>query len=178
MKNPPANIRRNIKPKPSLSINNGNELSLSGPALVEILRAVLDKGVLFRFRAKGFSMSPFIKDGDVITVSPLSHDSLCLGDVGAFVRPNRETVVVHRVIGEKGDHFLVKGDNTSDANELIPKANLSGRVTKVERNGKEVSLGLGPERYLISFLTRKNLLLPLLSPLRRLVWRFVKRLAF
>ena len=44
-----------------------------------------------------------------------------------------------------------------------------GRVTRVERNGKEIFFGLGPERFLIAFLTRRGLLFPLLYPLWRMV---------
>ena len=45
-------------------------LSLSGEALIELMRAVLARGLPFRFAARGFSMAPFIRDGDVISVSP------------------------------------------------------------------------------------------------------------
>jgi len=47
------------------------ELSISGSTLIELLEAVLSQEASFRFQAKGLSMSPFIKDGDMVTVSPL-----------------------------------------------------------------------------------------------------------
>lgn len=161
--------------KPELFVRKGGELSLSGPALAELLRAVLDKGMPFRFRAKGFSMSPFVKDGDVITVSPLSGASPRLGDVVPCIGPETGKLFVHRVVGKRGDFCIIRGDNTPEADGLVSKANVLGRVTRVERDGKRVFLGLGPERLLIALLTRRGLLLPLLRPMWRLVRPVVRR---
>jgi signal peptidase len=161
--------------KPSLLRRKGDELSFSGPAFVELIRAVLDKGVPFRFKAKGISMHPFIRNGDVITVYPLSGTSPRYGDVVAFIRPNTSTLIVHRVVGKGDDSFLIRGDNTGYFDGLIPTTNILGYVTKVERNDREAYLGLGLERFLIAFLTRRGLLLPLLSPIRRLIRPIIKR---
>ena len=142
---------------PSLFVRKGGELPLSGSALLELLRAVLDKGKPFRFRAKGSSMSPFVKDGDIITVSPLSGLSPRLGDVVAYVCAETGTLVVHRVVGRRGNCCLIWGDNAAEGCDLTPEANVLGRVTRVERNGKDVSLCLGSERFLIAFLRRREL---------------------
>jgi len=154
-----------------------NEISLSGPALVELLRAVLDKGMPFRFQAKGASMSPFIKDGDVIIVSPLSGALPRRGDVVAFTHPQTQSLVVHRIVAKKGDCFIIKGDNTSNTGDLILKANILGCVTRVKRDGKKIFMGLGPERFLIALLTRRGLLFPLLYPLKRMLGPIIRRLA-
>lgn len=166
---------RSQGPKPALFSAKGGELSLSGPALVELLQAVLDKGMPFRFRAKGFSMSPFIKDGDVITVSPLSSAPPRLGEVVAFVHPALEKLVVHRVVGKRGNSYCTRGDSALKMDGLIAEADILGHVTRVERDGKAVSLGLGPERLLIAFLTRRGLLLPFLRPVWKLVRPIVRR---
>jgi len=71
MKPAAIHISRDAETKSALFNRKEGELQLSGPSLVELLRSVLDKGVPFRFQAKGFCMTPFIKDGDVITVFPL-----------------------------------------------------------------------------------------------------------
>jgi hypothetical protein len=122
-------------------------------------------------------MSPFIKDGDLITVSPLSDASPYGGHVVAFISPATGKVVVHRVVGVGCEHFLIKADRYPDSDELVAEANILGLVTKVERNGKEVFLGLGPEGHLISFLTRNRLLFHLLYALWRLVRPLIKRFA-
>jgi hypothetical protein len=176
MKTAARRTLRDVEDKPAIFSKKGGELKLSGPALVEILQAVLDKGMPFRFRAKGFSMAPFIKDSDVITVSPLTGVLPCLGDVVAFTQPETGRLAVHRVVGKKGWYFLLKGDNTYSVQDAVPQKNLLGFVKIVERNGKQVFLGLGPERFLIAFLTRTGLLSTMLSPLWKLFRPFVKRL--
>jgi len=163
--------------KPKFAIVKGSELSLSGPALVQLLRAVLDKGAPVRFRAKGFSMSPFIKNEDVVTLYPLQNASPGVGDVIAFVLRETDKLCVHRVVGKKGDFYVTKGDNSSEADESVPRENILGFVTRVERGGKEVFLGLGPERFLIGFLGGRGLLLPLILPVWKVVRLFIKRSA-
>ena len=145
------------------------QLSLSGPAFVDLLVAVFDKGVPFRFRAGGSSMMPFIRDGDVITVAPLGDVPPRTGDVIAFTWPHEQRLVIHRAVGKRDDAFLTQGDNASGPDGFIPAESVLGRVIRVERAGKTVRLGLGPERLLIAFLTRRRLLRPLLLPLWRLM---------
>ena len=151
-------------------IESAPALSLSGPTLVELLRAVLGKGAPFRFRARGSSMSPSIRDGDVVTVSSLSGISPCPGDVVAFAHPGSGKLVVHRVVGKNKNSYLIKGDSVSEVDGFIPEASILGYVGKVERDGKRVFFGLGPEKLLIAFLTRGGLLSPLLLP----VWRLLR----
>ncbi len=137
------------------------QLSVPGPALVELLRTTLAEGGPFRFLAKGFSMDPFIRDDDMITVWPLVDPSPGLGDVVAFIQAKTERLLVHRVIRVKGNSFVIKGDNSAGVDGLIPRANIIGRVKRVERNNKRVFLGFGPERVLIAFLSGLGLMVPL-----------------
>jgi len=142
-------------------------MSLPGAELAELLRATLAKGLPVRFRAKGFSMSPFIKDGDLITLAPLTDRSPRLGDVIAFTQKGTGKLTVHRVVRIKGDTYLIKGDNTSGAEGLESKESILGLVKSLERNDMRVSLGFGPERFVIALLSRKELLPPLIH----CVWR-------
>lgn len=130
-----------FEPTPFVKYSD-EEGTLSMPVLVGLLRAVLDKGKPFRFQATGGSMSPFVRDGDVITVSPLSDIPPRLGDVVAFIRPESGKLVVHRVVGKRDGSYLIKGDSAPDCADVIPRANILGRVTRVERDGKRVYLGL------------------------------------
>jgi signal peptidase I len=169
-----------LKPKEftsALFLEEGKELLLSGPALIEMLRAVHAKGVPVRFRVRGFSMSPFIRNEDVVTISPLQDTSPGVGDVIAYVHRGTEKLFIHRVVKKKGETYFPKGDNSSEADESVPRENLLGVVTRVERKGKDVFLGLGPERFLIAFLGRRGLLLPLILPVWKVVRLFIKRSA-
>jgi hypothetical protein len=130
---------------------------------------VLEKGAQFKFRAKGFSMSPFIRDGDVLTVSPFLDRSPAFGDVAAFIHPGTGEFVVHRMIGIRDGAYLIQGDAALESDGRVPKEKVLGRVTQIKRNGQRIFLGLGPERYLIAFLSCRGLLLRAMHPLRKIV---------
>jgi len=139
-------------PEPVPFSHEGGVLSLSGPALALLLQDVLAKGACFRFQAKGFSMAPFIKDGDVVTIAPPPENGAGLGDVVAFTHPNHGKLVVHRVIGKRRHSYFIGGDNTPEADGCIPAKNVLGYVTQIERM----------EREFISALARRDILLPCL----------------
>jgi hypothetical protein len=155
--------------KPALFTKKRGELSLPSQQLEKLMRGVLSKGVCFRFRSKGFSMSPFIKDGDVLTIAPMKGSAPGFGDVVVFTHPNTGKLIIHRIIGKSVGSYLSKGDNSPEEDGLISRAAILGRVAKVERDGKKPFLGLGPDRFIIAFVTRTGLL-PLLWP----AWRFVR----
>jgi hypothetical protein len=144
------------------------EWSISGAALAELLRDVLRKGAPFTFRAGGFSMSPFIKDGDDITLFPLNGISPGLGDVVAFIHKGNGMPFIHRVVGKKGNAYLLKGDNATETDGFIPESDILGCVRMVERKGLRVFFGLGPERFLIAYLNRRGILLSSFLMLRKL----------
>jgi signal peptidase I len=147
---------------PHINDHKAGDLNLSNDALLSLMRAVLEKGLPFRFRARGWSMSPFIKDGDVITVCPLMDRQPGLGDVIAFTHPVKNRIIVHRVIGKDGAGLKIHGDSVEDnSDEIIPPENLLGKVTEVNRDGKKVWLGLGMERQIIAWLSRLGLLVPI-----------------
>jgi signal peptidase I len=132
------------------------------------MSAVLAKGCDFRFRARGWSMAPFIHDGDVICVSPFREKHPGVGDVVAYIQPDNEKLVVHRLVRRRGNEWLIQGDNTLEEScELVPVANLIGRVTRIERDGNKVWLGLGPERYLITLFLRTGTILPWMVRMRQ-----------
>ncbi|MFO7674789.1 MAG: S26 family signal peptidase [bacterium] len=175
MRNPPARPACRGAGRPALSVRPGSELNLPLSALLELMRAVLARGRPFRFQARGWSMSPFIRDRDVITIAPLGSAPPRTGDVVAFVSPADERLVVHRVVGRRGTSMLIQGDNLPGAPDgLIPLASVVGRVRKVERGGRPVRLGLGGERRAVALLSRKGLLTPLLTKARALVRRLAE----
>lgn len=134
---------------------------LSSSQVAELMDAVLERGLPFRFAAPGFSMSPFILDGDLLTLAPFGSRPPSPGDVVAFTFPSSRRLFVHRLIALQGASCLVQGDNSpSGPDGLLPLSRLIGRVVRVERRGRRVQLGLGPERRLIALLSRHHLLVP------------------
>ncbi len=153
--------------KPALFSMKGEDLSISSEDLQELMKDVLAKGANFHFRARGWSMTPFIRDGDVITIAPLSQEKLGLGKVVAFIHPASGQLAVHRVIGRDVSAFMIQGDNTaSQPDGLVHPRDVLGCVTRVERNGHRIFLGLGLERYLVAALSRNGWLDSILMQLR------------
>ena len=161
--------------KPIRAITEDSGVSLSGAALTDLLQAVVSRGSLFTLQAKGFSMSPFIRDGDVVTISPLHGASPGVGDVVAFIHPTIKRVFIHRVVRKKGDSYILKGDNSPEGDGPIRAAKILGLVTRAVRGNRRILLGLGPERLLIAFLSRKNLLLSLLHPAPKIMNPFARK---
>lgn len=162
--------------KVSQFVRNGGEADLSMEALVELIKAVTEKGKPFRVQALGFSMYPFIRNKDYITISPLNSHHPRLGDVVAFIQPKTRKLIVHRIIESKGDHYLIKGDNTPAPDGLIPKANILGYVASVDKDGKLIRFGSGFEKVFVALLSRKNLLRPILHITYRLVGSVIRRI--
>ena len=166
---------RSPLPKPSLYAVPGGVHSLTGKALREFLQAVLAKGASFRFEARGLSMHPFIKDQEVITISPVQRSRLYCGDVVAFCHPETGRLTVHRIVKKNAQGFFLQGDNCPEADGLIPAAGLLGRVTEVGGKNRFRRLGLGPERFFLALLSRYSLLQPILYLIHRVLRPFLRR---
>ena len=124
---------------------------ISGAMMRELARTLLEHGKPFRFTAHGYSMSPFIQDGDVIMLAPC-NDAPQVGEVVAFINPENDRLVVHRLIAETIDGLVIKGDNVPESDGVFAPAQILGRVVRVERAGKPVGGGIGAERAAIAFL--------------------------
>ncbi len=151
------------------------EVSLSGADMMELLQAVQKKGAAFRFKAAGSSMRPSICHNDMITVSPLKGILPFPGEVVAFRHPQTDRLILHRVVRKKQDTFFIKGDNLREIDSHIPKENILGVVTKVERKGRAI---FWPDRfrhrflaklYFKGYLTRMNMRQGLMTFLRFIV---------
>ena len=136
--------------------------SMTDIALAALMEAVLEKNVPFRFSASGGSMTPFIRDGDTIIVAPLPLH-LRPGDVVAFVNVISNQLMVHRILQASQEGYLIKGDNNSVPDGLMPASSIIGRVVRVVRRGRQVRLGLGIERVAIAWLSKRCWLTQLLA---------------
>jgi signal peptidase len=156
-----------------LKPREGETLTLPNAAIVELMEAVLEKGGVFRLHARGTSMIPFLRDGDVLTVAPFGNRPPLLGEVVAFSDPasKRSPLVVHRIVGRHKTGFVVQGDGNGCAPEIVSPENIVGMLVKAERDGRPLQLGLGPERGLIAWLSRTRLLWSVVWPL----WSRVRR---
>jgi signal peptidase I len=138
---------------------------MSGIAFAVLMEAVLEKNVPFRFTASGSSMTPFIRDGDILTISPVSL-RLRRGDVVPFVNPSSNQLMVHRILDVSREGYLIKGDNNSIPDGRIPASRIIGQVVRVEQGGRPARFGLGPEKFLIAWLSQRCLLTRMVASVR------------
>jgi hypothetical protein len=149
---------RSSENRPALTVRAGRELPLSSTDLLALLSEVLAKGARFRFLASGYSMSPFIRDGDIITVRPCESTTLRKGMVAAYVRPLDGRLAVHRIVRRTQFGLALKGDHDPIADYPLASSGILGVVDTVERNGQRIRLGLGPEKGLIAVLSAWGLI--------------------
>lgn len=170
---------KSLRDKSRLLVKKGGDLPLSGQAMSELMKVVFEKGASLSFAAKGFSMFPNIREGDRITVSSLKSPQIGIGVVVAYTHPKTQKFAVHRVIKRKGRSYLIKGDNNLSPDGLIPRSNIQGYLAKLEREGRRISFGLGPERIVIALFNRSpslhSLLVRLQTFLSRPLWMRSKR---
>ena len=163
---------RLVERPPIAFVSERADRPLSGVALGELSRTVLERGASFRFRAMGGSMYPMIENGDVLTVAPLGRRAVSPGDVVEFLHPGHGGLRVHRVVGRKNGAYLVQGDGLIELDGWIPRENILGRVTEITRQGRRVHFGLGCERFAIALANRWGSL----REIARFVWRAARHL--
>lgn len=111
----------------------------AGAELNSFLGELLEGGEPASIPARGFSMAPFIRDGDLITVVPAFRpgpDRLKLGDVVLF-RTEHDRWLIHRIIRKSGrgkrGRVVTKGDSLLRADRPIDLEQVWGRVTALTR---------------------------------------------
>lgn len=135
-------------------VTQGRELCLTNPGQLTLLLAMKERGVPLRTAVRGFSMAPFIRDRDVLTIVPVGGRLLRAGDVVAFKHPENGRLVIHRIVGSSATGWVIKGDSCHKPDGPVSQDLVLGRVARVERGGREVRIGLGRERAAIAVLSR------------------------
>jgi signal peptidase I len=110
-------------------------------------------GQRVRFPAPGKSMQPAIRDGEVVTVEPLSPSDVGKGDIILYRR--EEALIAHRVVRiiRKKAHwstqpsaigpyamFVLRGDASTTCDLPVERGQVLGRVIAVERQGRSIPL--------------------------------------
>lgn len=98
----------------------------------------LRRGNALRVRARGGSMLPFLRDGDVLVVRPVGAPGVRIGDVLCYEPPSGG-LCLHRVIARRERGFVTRGDALTYL-EDVPASAVLGVVTARERRGRAVAL--------------------------------------
>ncbi|MDX9786768.1 MAG: S24/S26 family peptidase [Desulfobacterales bacterium] len=135
-----------------------DSLGLSGKALGILVKAFTEQGRMIRFTARGDSMFPFIKDGDVIRVTPYGDVLPAPGDMAAFIDSVTEKLVVHRIMRLSQDRFVTKGDHCFHEDNPQPYDNILGFISEINsRNGICYGINYIKIKRYVTFLSRFNL---------------------
>ena len=121
----------------------------------ELLRRLLGDGLAVEIQVTGSSMAPALRGGDVVTLVPVARSTPRVGDVVAFLRRGH-SLVVHRLVERRGSLCRARGDAAPAADEPISESEILGRVTRITRDARPVRFGLGPERRLLAWLSRRG----------------------
>ena len=122
---------------------------MSSTALVELIDAVLDKGADFRLRARGMSMYPFLRDGDLITLRRAPVAAFKIGDIVAIPHPVRGNLVIHRIVAVRNGSLKTKGDFNVASDGWVLRQDVLGRVIRVQRVRQPLQPAQFWMRYLI-----------------------------
>jgi phage repressor protein C with HTH and peptisase S24 domain len=107
-------------------MSEGRSIALSGSWVERLLRA----GRPVELELRGDSMTPSVRDGDLLTVAPLGDGRIQRGDVVLARIGGR--LVAHRVVLVDGANAQLRGD-ASPRVDAVPVDALLGRVVGVRR---------------------------------------------
>jgi len=107
----------------------------------ELSADLLHHGHSVRFRAKGESMHPTIREGEAITVEPVKPSDVRFADI--ILYRAEKAVIAHRVVGRRNINgtvrtFLVRGDAVKDHDKPVADDQVLGKVVSVERGGRTI----------------------------------------
>ena len=121
-------------------------MKCSGHEFTDLSKDILLKGGSVRFRAKGASMYPLIRDGEVILIEPADISRVRYADM-LFCHDRDGKPVVHRVIKRcKKDgkiSIVTKGDHSSSSDGCIFPEEIIGRVSAIEKADNVIRVDKG-----------------------------------
>jgi len=109
--------------------------------LEKIVPGVLEHGGMISFIATGSSMWPHVRDGDLVTATPIASDRIPKRGWIIIFFSSGGSIAVHRVLGRNQDGTLkVRGDAITGSRERVPPESVLGRIVAIERHGRRVKL--------------------------------------
>jgi signal peptidase I len=120
--------------------------SLANPDFCRLAGRLIAEGMDVRLKARGNSMQPWIRNGDMITLGPADPARLKRGDVIAF-ETAAGRLTIHRLVdvraGEAGLTLVTRGDARAANDPPFGVGGIVGRVIEVWRGGQRVRVN-GP----------------------------------
>ena len=102
----------------------------------ELFEEILKSGAGLRVRVTGRSMTPFIRNGEVVTLQQMPVTALHIGDV-ILVKMQRGDLLLHRIVKKTqaaaGVIFRTKGDALTLLDEPISGEDILAKVLRIEK---------------------------------------------
>ena len=105
-------------------------------------KEIIGQGRSVQIVASGYSMFPFLRKGDILTIDPAPIEQIKRGDI--VVYELNEKWIAHRVIqinhNTEGLEFLLRGDTCVAFDTPVNKENFIGAVTEFQRLNRQKKL--------------------------------------
>jgi signal peptidase I len=105
-------------------------------------KEIIAQGRSVQILAAGYSMFPFLRKGDILTINPAPIDLIKRGDI--VVYELNEKWIAHRVIHinhkSEGLEFLLRGDTCVAFDPPVNKENFIGKVSEFQRLHRQKKL--------------------------------------
>ena len=175
-----SNHDRRISAVPDVRMTRSGMVLCPGTDFEELAVNILEAGHELRFRARGSSMFPLVRDGDILGVQPIGGTALRAGEI-ALYRSSGHGIVVHRVVGMltqvEEDILLVKGDAAKAPDPQVPASRVLGRVVSIERHGRRSSSGSWTSGRVASLYARVYRLRRWVDGALKEAWRGLRRVS-
>ncbi|MDA3917429.1 MAG: S26 family signal peptidase [Deltaproteobacteria bacterium] len=149
-----------------------NDFILTDSLFCKLVKSIpADKTINhIKVQGHGSSMSPFLKNNETLFIKPVKKKTeIKTGDIIAVTDKNEEKIIVHRVISQKKNICLLKGDNCKKKDGWFTKKQVLGIITQKKKQSGKIICFFRWESILIAFLSKTGFLNSILLPFGRLL---------
>ncbi|MFH2009866.1 MAG: GNAT family N-acetyltransferase [bacterium] len=128
-------------------------LTLTQEELGALTQEVFERAGTIHIEARGASMRPLIRSGDLLTLEPVDGRALHVGEVGLYRTPAMKLVVhrlVRKTVASANTILYFRGDAGYGGLETVAPSWVLGRVTTIERDGRAIALQSDRSRLAVS----------------------------
>ena len=134
-------------------MKRSNTQTRSPKVFPDITAELLEGGHSIRFQAPGRSMHPTIRDGETITVEPVTPSGVKVGDI--LLYRGKTGVIAHRVVQIERENthavtgssslspdylFILRGDASVNCDFPVEQPQVLGKVVSVQRACRSIDL--------------------------------------
>ena len=123
------------------------DILVDGLEFERLAGEILGSGHVLKFRVRGYSISPFIRDRDVVEIERCYQDFIKAGDI-VLCYNAPAPLVLDRVCAvyedDQAKMFVTQGDMLECVDGVIRSEQIQGRVTAVEHAGLKIKMDSVP----------------------------------